>query len=153
MARLIKKTIKRKSIKRKSIKCKTIKRKVTKRKSIKRKIKKTRSIKKVQKRKYKGGGKWLNHQNPGVLENTLCPICLAEFEDTPNQAIYQTECGHIFHNDCLSAVCDLMQWRCPICRQSLTEADCTDVYAFKEKILGDYGFNDPEIRKIYDATF
>ena len=143
MARLFKKTIKRKVTKRKTIKRKTIKRKS---------IKKMRSIKKNgNKRKYKGGGKWLNHQNPGVLENTLCPICLAEFEDTPKQAIYQTECGHIFHNDCILAVCNLMQWHCPLCRQPLSENDCTDVYAFKEKALGDYGFNDPEIRKIYDA--
>jgi hypothetical protein len=111
-----------------------------------------RGTKKVTKRKYKGGGKWLNQHNPGVLENTLCPICYAEFKDTPEQAIYQTQCGHIFHNDCILAVCNLMQWNCPICRRPLSEGDCTDVYAFKEKVIGD-NFNDPEIQKLYDATF
>ncbi len=130
------------------------KQKLTKKMRIKRKSKKMRITKKVTKRKYKGGGKWLNQHDPAVLDNTLCPICYAEFKDTPEQAIYQTRCNHIFHNDCILAVCNLMQWYCPICRRPLSEGDCTDVYAFKEKVLDENTFNnEPEIQKIYTTTF
>jgi hypothetical protein len=144
------KKYKRKATKRNATKRKATKRNATKRKATKRNATKRKATKKIYKKNYKGGGKWLNQHDPAVLDNTICPICYAEFKDTPEQAIYQTRCKHIFHNDCLLAVCNLMQWYCPICRQPLSEGDCTDVYAFKEKVLDENTFNnEPDIQKIY----
>ena len=106
-----------------------------------------------------GGGEWLNSKDPELIVQEVCPICLEKFNETPNKAIYKSDCGHIFHNDCLVKVCegtDMEKMNCPLCRKPL-EDDCNDVYAFREKVLGrQYApegapyFSDPEIQNIYE---
>jgi len=123
---------------------------------------KKRSKNKKTKRKGKimnGGGEWLSIDDAAVDENDKCPFCLEKFVDTPELAIYQTDCGHIFHNDCLSNICEHKHdiVLCPLCRKDLGY-DCIDVYAFKNHILGTETippgtkrFDDEKIQKIYDA--
>ena len=52
----------------------------------------------------------------------VCPICLNKYGT--NQAIFQTRCGHNFHNDCLNNYC--MHQRgsivCPVCRADVGDA-------------------------------
>lgn len=71
-------------------------------------------------------------------ENDICLFC-----DSPlgtSAAIYETECGHIFHNDCLDAECVSRNGNvsCPICDVELGNVgnDCISVWAFKNKALG-----------------
>ena len=128
--------------------------------SKKRKTRKFRiqKQKRSKTKKHIGGGEWLNNKDESLVENDSCPICLENFLDTPNQAIYKSECGHIFHNDCMLRVCDsdVKNPLCPLCRKPL-ENDCNDVYAFKEKALGRIDaadgepyFADAEIQTIYE---
>jgi hypothetical protein len=64
-----------------------------------------------------------------------CPICLHEYGTS--QAIFKTRCNHVFHNNCLNEYCDTHRGniKCPICRSDIGYA-CTDVWTFKEKLLG-----------------
>jgi len=122
-----------------------------KRKSKKRKSKKRNSNKnnktKRNKRKYKrkrtfrGGGEWID--NESLPEEDICPICHEEFSKTPEQAVYKTDCGHVFHNNCLNSMC-LSNHKndsipvCPICRADLNTVksdQCTDVWAFANELL------------------
>ena len=129
----------------------------------KRHIKKRKTNKKYKltkktrhsRRKVKGGGKWTNVKTlPG---DDICPICLNKFSETPNNAVYTTNCGHHIHNDCLEEVCKQKgeESPCPICRTPLS-MDCMDVWAFKNKALGnpnkpdDAPLDDDEINKIYN---
>jgi hypothetical protein len=75
--------------------------------------------------------------------NDLCSICLEKIGTT--QAIYQTPCKHNFHNDCLYNYCESPYGKsvggnihCPVCRRYLGYETCTDVDAFKDKVLSDY---------------
>ena len=128
------------------------------------KKRKTRRFKITNKNKHKktikkqnAGGDWLNSKDSKLIENDTCPICLEKFADTPDKAIYKTDCGHIFHNDCILEICEQKNGdaKCPICRKPL-ENDCNDVYAFKEKVLGrmekpdEPYFEDSEIQNIYE---
>jgi hypothetical protein len=65
----------------------------------------------------------------------MCPICHDDYGTT--QAIFKTPCGHFFHNNCLLDYCDANQGdiECPMCRSDIAEY-CNDVYAFKERVLG-----------------
>lgn len=67
--------------------------------------------------------------------NDICPICHDNYGTT--QAIFKTKCNHIFHNDCLNGYCETYNGEvlCPVCRSDIEYA-CTDVWAFKEKALG-----------------
>lgn len=55
----------------------------------------------------------------------VCPICLNEFGTS--QAIFQTKCGHNFHNDCLQNYCRSNRGNivCPVCRANVGNA-CRD---------------------------
>ena len=74
----------------------------------------------------------VNEYNP----QDICPICHEDYGTT--QAIFKTPCGHFFHNNCLLGYCDANQGdiECPMCRSDIAEY-CNDVYAFKERLLGD----------------
>ncbi len=54
--------------------------------------------------------------------NDLCIICLETLEDLQ---LYETSCGHIFHNSCYEKFVyndsKLLQYKCPVCR-------CNDTY-------------------------
>ena len=65
----------------------------------------------------------------------MCPICQEEYGTT--QAIYNTLCNHNFHNNCLNEYCEMTNGDilCPVCRADL-DYTCTNVWAFKEKALG-----------------
>jgi hypothetical protein len=101
-----------------------------------------RKSKKSRKNKtFRGGGKWLTDDDD--LPETMCPICFDDFSETPDQAVYKTDCGHVFHNNCLNKYCTKNERRgnpqiCPVCRKDLyTEKSdqCTDVWAFANKRL------------------
>jgi Ring finger domain len=106
-------------------------------------------------KKYFGGGNWID--NNTLSPDEECSICLEQFSETPQLAVYETDCGHKFHNNCLNRTCitaeragnDLV---CPICRADLeTEygMQCTDVYAFRNKRLD--AVLDATNRAIYEA--
>ncbi len=52
----------------------------------------------------------------------LCPICLNEYGN--NLAVFQTNCGHKFHNDCLQDYCRSQRGNvvCPVCRTNVGDA-------------------------------
>lgn len=37
-------------------------------------------------------------------ENEICPFCIEPLGTT--QAVYQTKCGHKFHNNCFNEYCE-----------------------------------------------
>jgi len=92
-------------------------------------------------KKYVGGGEWID--NDTLPKEDICPICHEEFSKTPEQAVYKTDCGHVFHNNCLNNMClsnekNNSNQVCPICRADLnTEKSdqCTDVWAFANEAL------------------
>ena len=106
-----------------------------------RKTRKNRKSTTRRNKKYVGGGKWIDNDTLPIED--LCPICHEEFSKTPEQAIYKTDCGHVFHNNCLNNMCDSNHRNnsnqvCPICRAELnTEKSdqCTDVWAFANEAL------------------
>jgi hypothetical protein len=121
-----------------------------------RKSKKSRKSRKSRKNKtFRGGGKWVVENDD--LPETMCPICFYDFSETPDQAVYKTDCGHVFHNNCLNKYCIKNERRgnpqiCPMCRKDLnTEKSdqCTDVWAFKNKALATSRL-DQKNREIYD---
>lgn len=129
-------------------------------KSLKLKKRNNKHKKRTLKKKYRGGvpGYWVKPSEDIITENPTCPICLGEFRETPNKAIYETECGHIFHNNCLIPYCDRHNGEpnCPICRKKIEWYECTNVDAFKTKALGSPDkaegepyFDDAELQNIY----
>jgi len=138
--------------KRKSHKKRRHRRKTTKRN------KHVKKFKTMHNKKYmKGGGKWIDGDT--VPEDEICSICLLKFSETPEQAVYKTNCGHLFHNNCLNNTCvsneragrDLV---CPICRADLETEDgmqCTDVWAFTNNALGIGNDLTPKSKIIYDS--
>jgi len=76
---------------------------------------------------------WLDKDE--YTPDDLCTIC----HDTygTSQAIYKTNCNHNFHNNCLNEYCETYSGEvvCPVCRSDI-EYGCMDVWAFKEKALG-----------------
>jgi len=106
-----------------------------------RKSRKSRKSRTTRNKKYVGGGDWID--NDTLPKEDICPICHEEFSKTPEQAIYKTDCGHVFHNNCLNNMCESNEKNnsnqvCPICRADLyTEKSdqCTDVWAFANEAL------------------
>ena len=136
--------------KRKSNKKRRHGRKTTKRNKH---VKKFRTMR--NKKYMRGGGNWIDGDT--LPEDEICSICLQKFSETPEQAVYKTNCGHVFHNNCLNNTCvsnekagrDLV---CPLCRKELQTDDgeqCMDVWAFANKALGSN--LDSKNRAIYDA--
>ena len=83
-----------------------------------------------------------------------CPICYEKYGT--NNAIYKTDCNHIFHNDCLNEYCEHTNGNitCPVCRADVGDA-CNAVWAFKEKMLGNESDKplfdgNPRIMEIYN---
>ena len=114
------------------------------RKTCKKPTKKYR--KKLTKKYY--GGEWVSKNN---INDEQCGICQRSFRETPGLAIYKTDCGHLFHNDCLYNKCiaNRNNWYCPICNTRITEDQCTDVWAFKNKAMDERDIRNNEIRNIY----
>jgi len=135
---------KRKTRKRNSKKRKSKKRKSKKRKSNKNNKTKTKRNKRRYKRKrtFRGGGEWIDNET--IPEDDICSSCNKEFSKTPEQAVYKTDCGHLFHNNCLNKICIKSEHngvtpKCPICSEELYNENsdqCTDVWAFANKALG-----------------
>jgi len=127
-----------------SKKRKTKKHSKSKKKHKKQKTKKNKKRNKRQSRKnktFRGGGRWVDNET--IPEDDICPICHEEFSKTPEQAVYKTDCGHVFHNNCLNSMC-LSNHKndsspvCPICRADLNtdkSDQCTDVWAFANELL------------------
>jgi hypothetical protein len=127
-----------------SKKRKTKKHSKSKKKHKKQKTKKNKKRNKRQSRKnktFRGGGRWIDNET--IPEEDICPICFDDFSETPDQAVYKTDCGHVFHNNCLNKVCEIneksnVEPTCPICRADLNtdkSDQCTDVWAFANKRL------------------
>jgi hypothetical protein len=76
---------------------------------------------------------WLD--NNEYKEHELCSICQEIYGTT--QAIFKTKCNHNFHNNCLNDYCEHKKGKilCPVCRANI-EDSCMDVWAFKNKALG-----------------
>jgi hypothetical protein len=53
-------------------------------------------------------------RNPDVSEDTKCYICLCPIEE--NEEIYELECKHIFHKECLDNAILHQHTTCCICR-------------------------------------
>lgn len=127
-----------------------------------RKTSKTRKTSNPRKMKrYLGGGDWFTSDSENINPEDVCSICLEEFKNTPNKAIYITDCGHKFHNDCLNTHCETKERSgvqpgeitCPNCRAKLytdSSDQCTDVWAFANKSL-DTGKFDTKLSDIYNA--
>ena len=103
-----------------------------------------------------GGGEWIDSET--LPEEDICPICHEEFSKTPEQAVYKTDCGHVFHNNCLNRLCETSEKnsitpKCPLCREDLYNEksdQCTDVWAFANKAL-DTNDLDSKNKAIYEA--
>jgi hypothetical protein len=85
---------------------------------------------------FRGGGEWVSTHSRSYED---CPICNMDFSRTPEKAIYMLTCGHYVHNNCLNDLCENNSGHanCPICRKAIGVNECMDVYAFKEKALGE----------------
>jgi hypothetical protein len=82
-----------------------------------------------------------------------CAICVKSFEETPSEIIFKTDCGHLFHNNCLNQHCNYSKnstQKCPLCRRNITN-DCTNVWNFKHMKMDNYSFTNPAVKQIYDA--
>ena len=123
-----------------------------------RKYKKTRQNKtkysRKNSRKIQKGGRFLTYGD--VDRNDICGVCNIKFYDTPDKAIYKTNCNHLFHNDCLNKLCEENngELMCPTCQQD--NIDCMSIWAFKNKRLGNpngerpVGLESDEIFEVYN---
>ena len=92
--------------------------------------------------------KWLEPDE--YDENEDCAICFEPLGTT--QAIFQLNCGHKFHNNCLLKWCDSKEGNitCPLCRAPADEGVCNSVYAFKEHVLDESSISNlPHTLSIY----
>ena len=93
--------------------------------------------------------KWLEPDE--YDKNEDCAICFEPLGTT--QAIFQLNCGHKFHNNCLLKWCDSKEGNitCPLCRAPADEGVCNSVYAFKEHVLDESSISNlPHILSIYE---
>lgn len=56
-------------------------------------------------------------EDPIVVENKECSICMIEFND--GKAIVKTSCNHVFHQDCIRKWLERFNKTCPLCREEL----------------------------------
>ena len=118
------------------------------------KIKYSRKKSRKYSRKIQKGGRFLTYGD--VDRNDICGICNIKFYDTPDKAIYKTNCNHLFHNDCLNKLCEENngELMCPTCQQD--NIDCMSIWAFKNKRLGNIngerpdGLESDEIFEVYN---
>jgi Ring finger domain len=112
-------------------------------------------------KRYHGGntGNWFTYDElPEDKKDDKCPICHDYFRETTDKVIYKTDCGHLFHNNCLNDYCNhigrnnpnriLNTISCPICGRDLGYA-CIDVDAFQDKFL-EANLSD-KVREIYES--
>jgi hypothetical protein len=75
------------------------------------------------------------------IKKDNCAICRKSLN---SKLVYELDCGHQFHNDCINDYCEANaagvadnNLTCPICRKAHTpnENDCMSVWAYKEKAL------------------
>jgi len=124
-------------------------------KKITKRNKHSRKFRTRRNKKYLGGGNWIDVDNDDTFNaDDECPICLQRFSDTPDLAIYKTDCNHTFHNNCLNRTCFIAERAgndpvCPYCRTYL-DMQYTDVYAFRNKALDTSGLSATN-RAIYEA--
>jgi hypothetical protein len=96
---------------------------------------------------------------PKVVSNhPKCQICHEKFKipteadnGEGDEAIYRTECCHLFHLNCLENYCKNGITRnnmgntffpnCPVCNADIS-SDCLSVEAFREKFLDTQGLDD-----------
>jgi hypothetical protein len=100
----------------------------------------------------------------------FCTLCDKEYGTS--KAIFKTPCDHLFHNNCLKDYCEDKEKEekikkvknkeykmeapgCPVCGKDIGYS-CIDVWAFKEKLLGNPDGNplfegNKHILDIYDA--
>jgi hypothetical protein len=99
---------------------------------------------------------WTTHTD--MDDDDMCAVCARLFRETPNEAIYISECGHFFHNDCLVNDCEELARNntpptCVLCNTNF-ESECMSVGAFKHKSLrnvdGTMPFDDQAIIDIYE---
>jgi len=72
--------------------------------------------------------------------------------DCPDDAVlYVVPCGHLFHNNCLLAMCEKGQAVCPISGKRLLEHVSEDVWAFKNKAFTDETVDklQEDVRRLY----
>jgi hypothetical protein len=145
--------LKKKVTKHRLVKKKTYKNKKNHRKTHKKANKRRHNKKTKRNNLFFGGGEWLT--NDELKEDDKCPICSQEFSETPDQAIYKTNCRHLFHNNCLNAYCNHEEKvnnntrpTCPVCRSDLGYA-CLDVDAFADQYL-DASLLPAKIKEIYE---
>ena len=91
-------------------------------------------------KKQKGGeGNWVKKTD---VKEDDCALCLGPLN---SKLVYQFDCGHQFHSDCIHLYCEAKNphdvvngnLTCPICRKENTpdENDCISVWAYKEDVL------------------
>ena len=84
-------------------------------------IKTFEDYKRAQMTPQRVGYESLAHAGDGENKNE-CSICLGEFQDSPDEHIMLTPCGHTFHEACL------VDWlikneNCPLCRKPVVHPD------------------------------
>lgn len=105
-----------------------------------RKRKSRRKRKTGGRKKQKGGeGNWVKKID---IKEDKCALC---WEPLNSKIVYQFDCGHQFHSDCINLYCEAKDpddvvdgnLTCPICRKANTpdENDCISVWAYKEDVL------------------
>ena len=71
--------------------------------------------------------KEINLEEVTIPDDTTCAICIEEInKDNKNQKICQLQCGHFFHQDCISPWVNTIleesnSITCPLCRLELEE--------------------------------
>ena len=68
-------------------------------------------------------------------QNDYCDICDLQLGNSSG-AVYQLNCGHYFHNNCLVDRCNSNTKTCPTCNTPIDEDECDSVKRFKDKTLG-----------------
>jgi Ring finger domain len=91
-----------------------------------------------------------------VDSSEICVICQRRFceKKQRRKIIFESNCGHIFHNDCLSKYCDSKNdnhVKCPLCNYEFHH-ECESTWAFKNDAMNIRNleeYADPTIVKYY----
>jgi len=130
---------------------KVSRRKVSRRKVSRRKVSRRTVSRRRAPKQFYGGGHWITQDMVLADGIDTCKICDRKFQDTKELAIYQLDCGHRFHNNCLDDNCGNINTRnCLVCGTYISDDECTNVYAFKNKDMNEAHFIDQlEIQDLY----